>query len=156
VKQMAGGQAFAVRAELRDITALEGEEFLAGLGVPDFHFDVVGTRKAFAVPTENDRTSALEGEKHLASLNVPHLDLAWDPPGLRQGSFISVTTTGGQAVAVGAEHHAVEDGGLLQSQEFLAGLRVPHLHFTWDALAVLISAAPHSGQAFAVGAEDDP
>src|SRR5438105_4708421 len=93
--------------------ALEGVDFLAGLGVPHFHFSIEARSRTdspgqvFAVWTERHLASAItvcEGEEFLAGLRVPYLHLTcW----LRLiASPHSATTARGQALPVRAEHHA--------------------------------------------------
>src|SRR5207245_10229907 len=105
--------------------ALNREEFLAGLRIPDLHFPRgVGSLglipsgtlggQAFAVRAEDWLlASALDGEKFLAGLRIPHLNRI-------------VIRSAGQAFAVRTEGHAAASA--LEGKEFLAGLGLPHCH----------------------------
>src|SRR5262245_25389541 len=100
---------------------LERKEFLAGLGIPHFHRSVAGSAgQALAVRAEahapDSTRMPIESEEFLAGLGVPDLRC------LAVGSS-------SQALAVRAERHAGDPAslGVVDGQELLAGLRVPHL-----------------------------
>src|SRR5438270_849960 len=85
------GQAFAIRAEGHAVDPVsvpfEGEEFLAGLGIPDLHLPsdegllgvIPGATtggQALAVRAEGHvPATASEGEEFLAGLRIPHFHI---------------------------------------------------------------------------------
>src|SRR5262245_7469357 len=67
---------------------------------------------------------ALESMEQFARAGVPQFQFT---------GLSGPATTGGDALAVGAEGHAVDLSGVsLKSEEALPGGRVPHLHLTGD------------------------
>src|SRR5262249_10157500 len=137
------GQALAVWTEdhAADSTGvpLEGEELLAGLGIPNLYRSIsLSAGQSLPLPAERDGGDLagvpLEGEHLPAGRCIPHLHLA--------------SVLAGQAFAVWAEEHAIQGSTALKGKEFLAGLRIPHLH-----LAKLPHLPVARGQAFAVRAE---
>src|SRR5262249_12920816 len=119
------GQAFAVRTKghAGDPSAvpLQGEDLLAGLGIPNLHCLVTGTAgEALAVRTEGHAAQPavrFEGDSLVARLQVPQLDHS--------------STTAGQAFAVRAERHArggtSASVGNREGKENLASLRFPQI-----------------------------
>src|SRR5262249_49840340 len=110
------------------LVPLEGVPRLAGLRVPDDHVLVLapgdeGLAVAAVVHALDGRLVALEGAGRLAGRAVPDADLA--DPGLlvldpRAGR-------GGEALAVGGDREPLDLlRVVLQEQQFLAGVGVPH------------------------------
>ena len=96
---------------------LEGEEFLAGLGVPHLHRPIVATALARRLPSGLKATLCDQAVCPLRERS------SW--PVCASHTF-TVVTRAGQAFAVRAEGHAVATA--LEGEEFLAGLGIPHLH----------------------------
>src|SRR5882724_57125 len=119
------GQALAVRAEGDAIdpvgVPLEGEEFLAGLGIQYFHVAATYTDEAFTVGAEHDHGTPFEGKHLFTSLGIPHLH--------HLHRFVAINAS--QAFPIRAEDQAVDTRReVLESEQFLTRLRVPHHHVT--------------------------
>src|SRR5437762_12754991 len=128
--------------------AAQGDEFLAGLRVPDLDaFILAGRGQEQAVRAEGGSQAgtgvALQGEKYRARLRIP------DVHGV-------VVPGRGEAEAVGAERQAARPlrPRLAQVVQHLAGRRVPQLHAPRGHVDPALRAGADRGDALAVGTED--
>src|SRR5437667_395209 len=105
---------------------LEGNEFLAGLGIPHSHRSVVRSAgQTLGIPAERYAgPPALENKEFLAGLRIPHFHQTGN---LRGGAPRALTA--GQVFAIGAEGQAPDRVGVpLKGQDLLRGVRIPNLH----------------------------
>src|SRR5262245_46378335 len=106
---------------------------MAGLGIPNLDFMNSCSRRAITKATSTCQPLAVrtkdhgaadsavrwQSVDHLTVLDIPHLHRL--VPGKR-----------GQALAVRAEHHAINKAAVpFQREILLAGPHIPHLNFTW-------------------------